>query len=244
MKNRLKIFPLCSDTPPEYIRRMTSVASRQEKIGSLIFGLALGLALMVGFLSTSQNLFGYLCHFLGRTPGKLGQDLSFPFLAAFFYVSLPRSRPKVTEKVILQCVELSILPLLVSWIFGFFRPHPGLRACFSSTALSQSCLWYLVLAPVGEEFLFRGWFYGLIERIWPDRMLTATNPLPVALWVSSLGFSLWHLQNLGQDAWGFVLFQVAYTFFTGLWLGYLRYQTGTVVVPLGAHLLLNTATNL
>ena len=105
-------------------------------------------------------------------------------------------------------------------------------------------VWYFLLGPVGEELLFRGWAYGLCLKLWGPRSPTLTNPLPLPIWFSTITFSLWHLQNFGHEPAGFVVFQLAYTIFAGLWLGYLRWGSGTMWVPILAHIALNLSANL
>ena len=62
--------------------------------------------------------------------------------------------------------------------------------------------------------------------------------------MSSIAFSLWHVQNLGQDPTAGVLFQVVYTFFTGVWLGFLRWRTGSLFPCVAGHIAVNLASNL
>jgi membrane protease YdiL (CAAX protease family) len=108
----------------------------------------------------------------------------------------------------------------------------------------KTAFWYLVSIPIGEEYLFRQWFYRVTQRLWGNRVFTLTNPFPAPVLLSSLAFSLWHLQNLVGATFAMVLFQVVYTFFTGLWLGVLRAETGRISLCIVAHFLINLASSL
>ena len=144
----------------------------------------------------------------------------------------------------MRVINTGWVPLLVAAIFGLLHPSPPLWDLWPTELGRRALLWYLLMAPIGEEILFRGVLYDLCRRFLGDRNATDTNPLPIAVWVTSLGFCLWHLQNLSVDAPLLVAFQIFYTFFTGLWLGMLRWKTGKLWLPLGFHCGLNLAANI
>ena len=86
-------------------------------------------------------------------------------------------------------------------------------------------LWLLLLvaAPIVEEMLFRGFLYrGLVGPLGTVSTIVLT----------SVVFGLLHKYGFGWDR------VVAITAF-GLLLGWLRYRTGTIVVPIIAHATLN-----
>jgi membrane protease YdiL (CAAX protease family) len=99
--------------------------------------------------------------------------------------------------------------------------------------------WAWITIPLVEEILFRGWVFNLLNRIYRNTFLNALPLFPAALWGQALAFSVWHLQNWGQLSMGFLIFQLVYTFFVGLWLGFYRWQTNRIWLGLVAHLLLN-----
>ncbi len=191
----------------------------------------------MGFIPTSHSFAAMIWRLFGEPSSfwkSLGEMGSFPLLALLFCVSLPKSLESSEPVSLSFLMEISLLPLLISFVFGLLHPAPGLF----SVGPNMDVLWYILFVPLGEELLFRGWFYALIEKLWP-KFLTATNPLPAAVWMSSVSFSIWHLQNIYKDPLGLVMFQVVYTFFTGLWLSYLRWKTGKIGLSCLAHTAIN-----
>lgn len=215
--------------------------------------LTVGLAglLAGGFVPTARELFR-LClsllppHNLTGFVVETGERAFFPVLAGLFLISLPRSRPRPPRRLIaswLSLSEISVLPILVGFAYGYFQEASSFLLLFGTPSGLLDVMWYLIFVPIGEELLFRGWFYHILDRLWPLNA-TATNPLPLALWMSSLAFALWHLQNLTLDPLPLVVFQTLYTFLTGMWLGTLRWRSGRLLPCVAAHILLNAAANL
>ncbi len=132
--------------------------------------------------------------------------------------------------------------MIIAFAYGYFRHGPSFGEYLATRSGQMSLAWYVLLIPFGEEFLFRGWIYQIGERFFRDRPGFLTTPFPASVWLSALAFSLWHLQNLSQDGAGMVAFQMGYTFFVGLWLGYLRWQSSGLFIPGCAHIALNLAT--
>jgi membrane protease YdiL (CAAX protease family) len=222
------------------------IAGRRDWSRGLIFTVCLAAALATGFLPTAQEAFRFLA-----TTGNLSVDswatriaerLAFPCLAALFYFSLPRKKAHSFPQSVdwLALIELSVLPILFALIFGWLGGGPSLFAAWPRPEVRLAALWYLFCVPLGEECLFRGWLYEIIDRLWPC-WGSATNPLPLAVYFTSIAFSLWHLQNAGHDPWQFVVLQVGYTGLTGIWLGYLRWKSGQVFPCVLAHLGINAA---
>lgn len=151
--------------------------------------------------------------------------LTFPLIASLFYLpGLKNRTPFQMPKM-----ALSVLPAaLIAFVYGLFLS----RASGQPVYTWQILVWFLFSSPVGEEMLFRGWFYSLFR----------THSTAAAIGASSVAFSLWHLQNAGVVPVPLLLFQLTYTFFAGVWLGVLRAQSGSILVPLLAHVALNAAT--
>lgn len=214
--------------------------------------MVLGLILAVGFVPSAKSLLDFAWSSFGGPLASwkwLAEGLSFPLLAGLFYITLPKPRKSNGLVPLGQVMEISLLPLLVALAFGYFHPYPSLFSQFQGGTLFipetlQSLLWYLLFVPIGEELLFRGWIYGIFERLFPNHRLSATNPLPPSVWMSTIAFSIWHLQNLSQDSIPWVCFQLLYTLLTGGWLGYLRYKTGKIWFSLCAHIGINVLSNL
>jgi membrane protease YdiL (CAAX protease family) len=92
-----------------------------------------------------------------------------------------------------------------------------------------SVLGFVLVAPIGEEMLFRGALYELVEREWPR----------AALFVSTLFFSLHHFELHGFRATNAALSQVGFTFVMGWVFGRFRRESGSLWPGLGLHVLTN-----
>lgn len=218
-----------------------AIASNRDRAFSIIFSLVVGSLFALGFISTSQKLFVFFSTWIpkaGSPWNELKEMSFFPLLAALFSISLPKRQSEVRRSPNQQLFLMSILPLLIAFAFGKIIGN-HLRWDLEDHIVDT--IWYLVFIPFGEECLFRSWLYGVLDRIWPGVMFTATNPLPVAVWGSALAFSAWHIQNFSSDSYGLVFFQLGYTVITGLWLGVLRWKTGQLWPSVFAHALINFA---
>lgn len=214
----------------------------------LALTLMMGLALCAGFLSVSSSLgraipFAFDVDYLEKVKTLIG----FPVLAGLFYLSVPSRASHLPAGTRWEHPwKTFALPILISLVFGWFHPSPPLLQTLrvEPDRAWVWLTWYVLFIPLGEEWLFRGWMYNLFERLWPGKFLTATNPLPVSVWMTSVAFSLWHWQNLGTDPLPLVALQATYTFFTGLWLACLRWQYNSIIPAIGAHATLNLAASL
>ncbi len=214
-----------------------------------VWSVTLGLAalLNIGFLSVANSL-GTATKSLFPFQGKLGLllpgQIAFPVLAFLFWISLavlPREKTERYPPPQIHPLPTFVLPLLIAFLYGMFlRPGPSLIRA----GLSPDLLWYLIAVPLGEELLFRGWFYDLLDRRYEGRMATVTNPFPIAGWFSTLAFALWHLQNQDVSSPGFLAFQLGYTFLAGLWLSLLRWRTGGISASIVGHVAINVVASL
>ncbi len=217
-----------------------SIASpRQRLIGALV-AISAGASLAAGCVPVAQSLVDSLV-----SPWFPGQAnlmawlgcAAFTLLAAAFHFSFPR--PKFSRH---PRVWVSLpLAVAISFLYGCLDGVPPLTQFLQQPDARLAVAWALFFAPLGEELLFRGWLFSVAYRLWPRVYATATNPLPVAVWVSALAFACWHLQNVGTDSLPRVLFQTAYALPLGLWLGWLRWKTGSLVAPVVAHWAINLA---
>lgn len=86
----------------------------------------------------------------------------------------------------------------------------------------------LVLAPVAEEFLFRGILFTILMRIL-ESGLSIRKAFWVANTIQAFLFGLYHLNPI----------QGGYAFLTGLVLGFLVYQYDSVLAPFIVHVIHN-----
>lgn len=224
-----------------------AILTRREWRLSVFFTFALAVSLALGFLATARQTFSWISGVLGFTGPlsvSIGDTFAFPLMALFFYLSLPQKRRAPSLARSSELLTTFLAPLAIALVFGAFHRAPPLFDSLSNSAARWSFTWYVIAIPIGEELLFRGWLYRILDRVWPAKFPSPTNPLPVAVWLTAVAFSVWHLQNLMMDPPLVVGFQIFYTFFTGLWLGYLRWKGGRLWLPLAAHLLLNLFANL
>jgi membrane protease YdiL (CAAX protease family) len=108
--------------------------------------------------------------------------------------------------------------------------EPGFVGDVRKSARADGALWLLVIAfcvaaPITEEFFARGFLY----RGWSE---SALGPVGAIL-LSSLVWTVLHLQY----DWYFL----GEVFSIGLWLGYLRYRSGSTWLTIFAHGLNNFA---
>jgi membrane protease YdiL (CAAX protease family) len=110
---------------------------------------------------------------------------------------------------------------------------PGFMAEVLKSARADNSLWLLVLAfcvgaPITEEFFARGFLY----RGWSESFLRPAG----AIVLSSLVWTAMHLQ--------YDLFFLGEVFSIGLLLGYLRYRSNSIWLPVIVHGINNLAATL
>jgi membrane protease YdiL (CAAX protease family) len=102
----------------------------------------------------------------------------------------------------------------------------------SPVLLVFALLIILAIAPIIEEWLFRGFLQGFFR----DRFGKKT-----AIFLSSLCFSLFHLS--GSQGWGNI--SLALSLFTfSFYLGFLYERQGTLLAPIGLHMAFNTVSSI
>lgn len=206
------------------------IALKREIVHASILATALGLSLAFGFLPFCARVDSWMADLFTLVPVN-GQPWAFPVLSGLFFLTLFNSYSPPERPVPRSYLWLRVpFVLFIALLFGLFQPGSLFEAGW------QVALWPILVAPVGEELLFRGWLYGVFERLYPKTYLTLMNPLPISTWMSSLAFALWHLQN---DGGAFVFFQIGYTFFVGIWLAVWRWHSGSIFYPIVGHCLLN-----
>lgn len=91
---------------------------------------------------------------------------------------------------------------------------------------------FVITGPLNEELLFRGVLFELLQRRFP----LSDRP---AILVSSLLFSIHHLQLHGFRVTRFVLLQLAFTFLMGWVLARLRQKSDSIWPGYAVHVLTN-----
>ncbi len=86
----------------------------------------------------------------------------------------------------------------------------------------------LFLAPLAEEFMFRGIMFFYLQRIFEGR-LGKRKTFWLANFIQAVIFGIYHMN----------LIQGTYAFVVGLVLGYLMFHFGSIVAPILAHMLHN-----
>lgn len=90
-------------------------------------------------------------------------------------------------------------------------------------------LLFVVLIPLIEELVFRGYVFTTLQYVFPRSAVVA----------SALLFALHHAQYYGFDVSPFLLFQIAYTFALGVVLARIRQHSGSVYLGIALHCCIN-----
>jgi len=208
------------------------IANRKQTLGICLLAPLLGGILAFGFQPLASQILQGLG--LELTPSYLFLGLAFLFGSSLSDPSAPRTITLPRPRLLMLC----ILPWLISFAFGAFKSPPPL---VDSSFFKEKLLWAWVIAPVAEEWLFRGWVMAFLNR-WTRSAFLPLEPFyPLSLWGSALAFSFWHLQNISSLPFPLLVFQLAYTFFVGIWLGFIKWQTGKISLVIFAHVILNFA---
>jgi len=118
----------------------------------------------------------------------------------------------------------------------------GLAVLLPSPGHDRLDMLYIVaIAVVGEEVLFRGLLWDLIDG-WSGR--AGFLNLSGRIWLTALAFGLMHLQYHRFQLHRASIAQSTYSFAVGIGLGVLRQRTGSVLPAILAHSALNSLLNL
>ena len=134
-------------------------------------------------------------------------------------------QPLRFDKTALRILGLTLLLMLferVTIAAGLYGTAVGNGARLAAETTPFGALNSVILAPLFEEMLFRGYLFGAVR--------SATGA-PLAVLVSAAAFALFHFEN-GP------LF-VAFVLPTGLLLGYAREATGSIALGLLIHAAMN-----
>ena len=105
---------------------------------------------------------------------------------------------------------------------------PSLHAPALTWSLAEFCLVQMLVVALPEELFFRGFLLGLLEQRFPPKRRLLGGGIGIALVLSSLAFALIHIPKDGDP-------RVLATFVPGLFFGWLRSATGSILAPTIAH---------
>jgi membrane protease YdiL (CAAX protease family) len=104
----------------------------------------------------------------------------------------------------------------------------GLEAPALDLELAKFAAIQLVAVALPEELFFRGFVLGLLEKRFPPKYRVLGGGIGKALLLSSLMFALIHIPKDGDP-------RVLATLVPGLFFGWLRSATGSILAPTIAH---------
>ncbi len=131
-------------------------------------------------------------------------------------------------------IPIYMLHGLVSLIFGPETHHPIINAVTKYPGFFGLCFVSAVLiAPLSEEFLFRGVLQGWLESLPTARYESPVTPARLAFWPVTLTSLLFALLHLGHGAAPIALF------FFSLALGWLYQRTHRLLPSVVLHTCLN-----
>lgn len=145
-------------------------------------------------------------------------------------------------------------PRRFGWQWGSTARHwPLLVACAISIALVVAAFRIgsgqvpyapsfaeVVLVPLGEEGLFRGFLLVSVLTLL-ERWLPRRRGAPIAVGISAIAFGVGHLGNLGYVPTSFVAVQAVAATAFGLVAGWVRLRTDSLAGPVLLHGVMNAA---
>lgn len=117
---------------------------------------------------------------------------------------------------------------------------PILTYLRTSSTPFQGMTWQVfILAPIGEEIIFRGAFFTWIKEVLTD-LYTDRESLIRRLTIifSAITFGAWHIPNVTVQP-SFTVFQIIYTTIIGFIFGYLRNKTDSIYICIFIHMIIN-----
>lgn len=160
---------------------------------------------------------------------KRGEDLNDSFESGqerFSYFSAIGFEKGGYIKRILAGLVLAAALLIAVFIPGLFKTYLFDVRNFTAAEIAYNFFVYMLLVGLGEEILFRGYFFNKLGCIFANKH--------IIIIISSLLFGLWHIIN---GSW----IQVLFTSVIGTALGYLRMMKGAGLLScIVAHGFFNT----
>ncbi|MFL3004607.1 MAG: lysostaphin resistance A-like protein [Candidatus Neomarinimicrobiota bacterium] len=185
----------------------------------------------VSYAESHQKIITFISFIVGQTfmIVPLIVFLKFKKLPLFHSVRFKVLKYSTIKPVILFSTGLIILSDEVDRIIQLFVPTPeyvlDLNYLLKPESFLGATLLFIavvILAPLGEEIVFRGFLQQILEKHWKD--------ITQAILFTSLIFSLIHM-----NPYWFV--QI---YFLGVILGFLAWKTKSIIAPLILHSLNNS----
>ncbi len=137
----------------------------------------------------------------------------------------------------LQSIPLAIAIVFVTYLIDrVFNGHKYAPFTISTSPIT-ACILLLVIAPIGEELVFR----GLIEGY----LITAQTPLLITVLIPAILFSLAHLPTYclvpeEKPPALYIASVLVVTLAVGILTGYYRAVTESIILPILLHSITNT----
>ena len=172
--------------------------------------------------------------------GKIFSYLLF-FVFILTYQKLPKSEygltlnqaPGTRTYIIRVIAITSVLFLIYGILIGGFSG--GL----------ENILFQLTMPSIVEELSFRGILLGLLNQMLPKKWTLGKTEFGFGVVLTALLFGLWHGLSISNDfTFSFNTVTVLFTGAIGFFLGLVRERTGSLVVPIILHILINLIPNL
>ena len=136
-----------------------------------------------------------------------------------------RAEVKWDFTVMVKLTAVGAIASIVFRILFEFIGMPGYESVEQNLLSGNPMLQIIVLlaaSPMLEEFFFRGVLYGRLKEV---------SSVKHAMWISALGFGLYHA-NLSQGIYGFLM---------GLFFAWTMEKFQTVKAPIAVHIASNLA---
>jgi membrane protease YdiL (CAAX protease family) len=145
------------------------------------------------------------------------------------YLALSWPQARSAWAAVAGLVVLLVVSDLTTYSLGRPITPLGMTEVYRTAWLPLLLIALLVAAPVGEETLFRGFLYKGIaaSRAGPTAAVLVTS-------------AVWALLHISQYDW----YAIVTILFTGLYLGFVRYRTGSVTLTIVLHSLSNAIATL
>jgi membrane protease YdiL (CAAX protease family) len=155
---------------------------------------------------------------------------------------------RVNAKLLLRIILTALITFIAAnitaviakkIIFGDIDAGPS---PFSKFSALQYFIFLSIIAPVTEEFLFRGFLYNMLAPLKNKGLKLLRTKVSVPVIVSGILFGLSHLILLTSGAdLSFVIHALIFTTIIGIMNGYLQEKhENNTLVPIIAHITINT----